>query len=56
MRRVDPVLARLEGHLFLNTTRQLQKFSSINNLRLYEKRAGAGLKTEPAPGQPASYN
>ena len=45
MRRVDPVLARLKGHLFLNSTRQLHKFRSKNKLRLYEKRAGAGLKT-----------
>ena len=36
------VLARLKGHLFLNSTRQLQKLSSKTKLRLYEKRAGAG--------------
>ena len=28
MRQIDPVLARLNWNLFLNTTRQLQKFSS----------------------------
>ena len=34
MRRVDPVLARLKGYLFLSTTRQLQKFSTYKQIAI----------------------